>query len=432
MKIANKISLSFLGVSMLLACTAAPTFYFIASNSLKNEIEGHLETFVQAKKEHVMTYLEMLRISVKQLSKSVVLENLLKAERENSPNIQKEFEIAMLHLKRTKEANPAIYEFLLLDAAGRVVVSTDQKSIGVDKSNDAFFLGGQKEDHIKDAYYSQSMQENLIAVSCPFLDSRTGELIGVLAARVKLYELDNIMTKGVSLGRTDEVYLVNKYGYMITPSRFLKGTFLKQKIDTINFSNCMLDRYAVKKNNAHSLRHGVIIFRDYRGRTVLGAHAYIPEMQWCLLAEVDRKEAFAPLAVLWIILLIVLIIVPLAALVLGTVLSVFIIRPIRRLHKGAEIIGSGNLDYRVGTDARDEIGQLSRAFDLMSENLKRTTISIDRLNKEIVERQNSEARLKEKMKELEIFNKVAVDREIRMIELKNEIKELKARPGEKG
>ncbi|MDP2158028.1 MAG: hypothetical protein Q8K68_10015, partial [Nitrospirota bacterium] len=33
-----------------------------------------------------------------------------------------------------------------------------------------------------------------------------------------------------------------------------------------------------------------------------------------------------------------------------------IIRPIEILHKGTEYVGSGNLDYKVGTDVKDEIG----------------------------------------------------------------------------
>lgn len=44
--------------------------------------------------------------------------------------------------------------------------------------------------------------------------------------------------------------------------------------------------------------------------------------------------------------------------------------PIHALHKGTEIIGSGDLDYKVGTDTKDEIGQLSRSFDQMTANLK--------------------------------------------------------------
>ncbi|MFH1563597.1 MAG: ATP-binding protein [Nitrospirota bacterium] len=68
----------------------------------------------------------------------------------------------------------------------------------------------------------------------------------------------------------------------------------------------------------------------------------------------------------------------------------FIVQPIKKLHEGTEVIGTGNLDYKVGTGAKDEIGQLSRAFDQMVENLKNVTTSRDRLNKEITERKRAE------------------------------------------
>jgi len=71
-----------------------------------------------------------------------------------------------------------------------------------------------------------------------------------------------------------------------------------------------------------------------------------------------------------------------------------IVKPLHALHKGTEIIGQGNLDYKVGTRAKDEIGQLSRAFDRMTEDLKKTTTSIDSLNKEIAERQRAEKELR--------------------------------------
>ncbi len=52
-----------------------------------------------------------------------------------------------------------------------------------------------------------------------------------------------------------------------------------------------------------------------------------------------------------------------------------IVKPIYALHKGTEVIGRGNLGYRVGTGAKDEIGQLSRAFDQMTADLRETTVS---------------------------------------------------------
>ncbi len=69
-------------------------------------------------------------------------------------------------------------------------------------------------------------------------------------------------------------------------------------------------------------------------------------------------------------------------------------RPIRRLAAGAEEIGKGNLEYRVGTDARDEIGQLSRVFDGMIESLKRTTVSRDELLEEMKKRKLAEESLR--------------------------------------
>jgi len=60
--------------------------------------------------------------------------------------------------------------------------------------------------------------------------------------------------------------------------------------------------------------------------------------------------------------------------------------PISRLVKGAEIIGSGNLDYKVGTSAEDEVGHLSRAFDQMTENLKVITVSRERLNIDLAQK----------------------------------------------
>ncbi|MEA2038553.1 MAG: ATP-binding protein [Thermodesulfobacteriota bacterium] len=69
--------------------------------------------------------------------------------------------------------------------------------------------------------------------------------------------------------------------------------------------------------------------------------------------------------------------------------------PITRLEKGIRIIGGGDLNHRVGTDAKDEIGHLSRAFDGMMENLKKSTASIDDLNREIDARKKTEEALRE-------------------------------------
>ena len=68
-----------------------------------------------------------------------------------------------------------------------------------------------------------------------------------------------------------------------------------------------------------------------------------------------------------------------------------VVKPIGKLHEGTEIIGSGNLNYKVGTMAKDEVGQLSRAFDRMTIQLKE---SFTGLRKEITERKRAEEALR--------------------------------------
>jgi signal transduction histidine kinase/ActR/RegA family two-component response regulator/HAMP domain-containing protein len=56
-----------------------------------------------------------------------------------------------------------------------------------------------------------------------------------------------------------------------------------------------------------------------------------------------------------------------------------LIRPLDRLREGTAIVGAGNLDFSLGVSARDELGELARAFDAMTVKLKRTTVSRDEL-----------------------------------------------------
>ncbi len=63
-----------------------------------------------------------------------------------------------------------------------------------------------------------------------------------------------------------------------------------------------------------------------------------------------------------------------AILAVGVLLTFFfanaIIRPILKLVRGAEAVSMGNLDYKVSVDTKDEIGQLSKAFDKMTAKVR--------------------------------------------------------------
>ena len=70
----------------------------------------------------------------------------------------------------------------------------------------------------------------------------------------------------------------------------------------------------------------------------------------------------------------------------GAAVAIFIARritaPLHALHRGTEIIGAGDLNYRLAVSADDEIGQLATAFNAMSGQLRNNYQAIERAKRE--------------------------------------------------
>ncbi len=79
------------------------------------------------------------------------------------------------------------------------------------------------------------------------------------------------------------------------------------------------------------------------------------------------------------------------AVVIGWLLTRSVCTPIDRLRHATTEIAGGNLDHRIGSEARDEVGVVARAFDRMTEQLSAST---DTLQSEIRERTAAEQTLR--------------------------------------
>jgi len=77
-------------------------------------------------------------------------------------------------------------------------------------------------------------------------------------------------------------------------------------------------------------------------------------------------------------------------------------RSLMTLRRGTEVVGAGDLDYKIKMSARDEIGELSRSFDHMTEQLQAVTVSKNTLQREIEERKKVEAALLEQREWLRV------------------------------
>ncbi len=93
------------------------------------------------------------------------------------------------------------------------------------------------------------------------------------------------------------------------------------------------------------------------------------------------------------------------ALSAGFLITRSISLPLEKLKAATLEIGKGNLDAEIEIGADDEIGRVATSFKKMTDDLKKTTTSIDNLSREIAERKRAEESAKIACEKLEKANR---------------------------
>ena len=392
MKIARKISLSFLLTSLIIVGITAPVLYKLFGDSLKHSIYEHLKTTVQSRKHHVETLLRAYTHSVKEIASSHSFINLF----DESKDSEKRIVLAAKKIDNTLKVHKDFFSILIFDKNGKVMLSNFPKDIGLDKKESECYFRARKDTFFKDTYIFEPYDVVGISISSPI--TINGLLVGVVCSKISVMDkMHGVLTNDTGLGETGEVYLINQDGYAISPFRFAEDAFKKIKIDSEIMYGYLDD---IKKYGEKEHQHYPEIYRDYRGVKVLGVHDHIHSTNWGIIAEIDEKEVLEPLEVMKKILIVMSFLIVFVAWMIGVIMARRITAPIRKLQSGVAIIGRGNLDHKIPSISKDEIGQLSKEFNIMTGNLKKTTTSVTNLNKEVTARKKVEKVLAESRAQL--------------------------------
>ena len=246
--------------------------------------------------------------------------------------------------------------YILNPEDGMIILSTDGISDGKFRENEAFFVEGLVDTYIQNVSFSISRAEPVMRISTPVID-RDGELIAVLAGHVDFSEISEIMESGRGFSASEETYLVNKFNFFVTESRFEEGYALQKATYTEGVSECLMGN------------EGAALYDDYRGVPIIGIYKWLPERELCILTKEDQAEAFAPIVTLRNEIIGAGAVIAVIAGAVGLLVTRTITGPIQKLVVGTEEIGQGNLGYQIKVDAKDEIGQLANAFNNMTTNL---------------------------------------------------------------
>ncbi|WP_108127298.1 methyl-accepting chemotaxis protein [Saccharospirillum mangrovi] len=198
-----------------------------------------------------------------------------------------------------------------------------------------------------------------------------GERVGVLALQFPVDRLGAIMSERSGLGSTGETYLVGSDGLMRSDSLFDMDKH--SVVESFrNPDTGRVDTEAVRAGLAGEV--GSLIGKDYVGDTALSTYAPIDSagLNWVLIAEQDRAEAFAPANQLlksaaWTVAGLVIVVIGVA---LWTARS--ILKPLGRepaeLQRVAVAIADG--DLRASADDQHNASGVFKSMQQMSAGLR--------------------------------------------------------------
>ncbi|MDH5242527.1 MAG: response regulator [Chloroflexota bacterium] len=256
-------------------------------------------------------------------------------------------------------------EFMILDLAGTVRLSTLGTHDGESQADEFFFTNGISHTTVQNAYTSSLTNLPTITISNPLFDADgKGRRVGVVAGNLNLERIDRIVLERTGLGEGGATYLVGA-DHRFVHARLNQGDYAS------GVGSAGIDE-------ALSGTSGQALYADYRGVPVIGVYRWLEEHDAALLVELPQAEAFAPAQGLALTIAIVGLFSALF-LALGIwLIARQVTRPILAPATTATAVAGGDLTATVPVTSEDEVGQLTGAFNDMTVQLRENVATLER------------------------------------------------------
>ncbi len=329
--------------------------YTQVRSTLSSQIEERLQIVAGARRAALHRFVIQQETRVSLLGKSTRIRDLLNRQKAGGFEAEKLLEETNNLLKDTQEHTPGFLSISLTDKNGRIVRSTDPALAGRDLSDDADVHLGLTEAHLGLPRREKGRFIAWLAAPAENLPGKRGD-IGALLVELDMTQAETLLDDREGLGETGRVYLGTRDGEQI---RLL----LNRETESIGLDDSPALAAALESDE------GFLNTFDHRGRQVLAAYRPLGYESWGIVAQMDTIEAYRPLAKLRGALLTLVTGVMFAGLLTSYLLARRFARPIVHLAEASQAVGEGRWDTRVAIDSRDEVGQLGRSFNRMTEEL---------------------------------------------------------------
>ncbi|MBU6391726.1 MAG: PAS domain S-box protein [Planctomycetota bacterium] len=383
--IGRKLLCWFLSLSIFPIMVVAILTYQYARETIKNELLNEEAFLAEGIKNHIQTILNAGEYSSQFFASDEFIRRHLEIlnHNPNDKRVVKKFNDYMVY---KTNLNKDFYETFILNQAGITIASSNENSIGRIEFGADYFTYGKGGPYIKDVYRDENTGEFSIAFAAPVLKKRGGKFLGVLVIRYNANKLNEITAgKKVDVkedvgtflrrGKTSEAYIVNENHTMITGSRFKENAILRQLVNTEPVTTAL-----------NSGKEVVGVYKNYMGNNVIGATRYLKKMGWVLLVETDESEAYSPISTFKYRAITVVGICIIGVIFISFFVSRGIINPIILLVNGMKRVAEGDLNFRIESRLKDELGELVASFNLMTDDIKDAREKLLKLKTDLEER----------------------------------------------
>lgn len=214
-------------------------------------------------------------------------------------------------------------------------------------------------------------REKIIKLNPSLKEAEGGSIIGILSAEFNLSKLFLAVSNNKT-GKDEYLYILDENNRIISHPN---SELIKNKQDVSSVDIIKEHKKADEKILAEQGAHSSDLFTTHQGLSetgvdVLATYKQIPFLSWGVVIEQPIAQVFASFNKVIEFALVLFISGLIVTVLVSLWLSHLFTRPIRLLQKGAEIIGTGRLDYRLNIPTHDEVEQVGISFNSMAANLK--------------------------------------------------------------
>ncbi|MEZ4705255.1 MAG: ATP-binding protein [Bdellovibrionota bacterium] len=274
--------------------------------------------------------------------------------KEDKQAIQESLDLAIDQAKKIKQ-------IWLCDLHHKVITSStsssEKPSVCVSKP-----VGRFSQTTLEDIWYVDSLKELRVLMVGPLYSNQ--EVVGSVHVIFDAQKFLDVVHNYNGLGKTGETLFARKdkdgNAQFLTPLRYNANPTLSFVIDKERKNVPIIQ--ALLRNERFFTDEAVV---DYRGVPVLAATSYVPELDWGVVAKIDRKDALAPARDLLIQNIYFGLIVFAVITLIAWQLSLALTMPIRTLIHAAQKVRKGDTGTRIKLKNKDEFYYLGETFNEM-------------------------------------------------------------------